>query len=89
MNAKALVFLALSLSASAQAAQKDPCVGLYGFDREDCIAQVQRRAEEAERRKEAQQQLQEQLLREQIRSHQLQNEMLRRRLEADEAAKKQ
>lgn len=89
MKAGVLLLLAFSLPASAQVPQQDPCAGLYGFAREDCVAQSQRATQDAERQKQLQQQLQQQLLQEQIRSHQLQNEMLRRRLESEDGAKKE
>src|SRR5918912_1537274 len=50
----------------------DPCAGLVGFARDDCLSDRQRAAQEQQRALERQQQLQQQLLMEQIRGYQLQ-----------------
>ena len=95
MKVKLLVLIAFSFPAAAQVPQQDPCPGIYGFAREDCLLQRHQWAQDAERKKQVQQDLQQQLMQlqqqlflEQIRGQQLQNEALRRRLEAEDAAMK-
>ena len=83
MKLHLIALAALALPAAAQVIPPDPCVGTYGFARDDCLAEKQRAAQEKERLILQQQQLQQQLLVEQIRTQQLQNEALRRKLEAE------
>lgn len=90
-----LVLIAYSVPAAAQFLPQDPCPGIYGFAREDCLLQRNQSAQDAERKKQMQQDLQQQLMDlqrqlflEQIRGQQLQNETVRRRLEAEDAAAK-